>query len=632
MAATINVDLDVDQAKFLAFYQAFDKFSKGLDGAGSKFKKMDKSVDALRMASEAVNDNLRSGFESSRKLVDAQKSFRDASVTASRAWRALELSTKNFAYNIKDATMSVLRWSGLTGLIGGGIFGASVLGMGALGSSVTSERSAAMGAGTTYGRRQAFNIAFGRFGDPEGTLSRVSTQMASADHSALRNLGITDEQIKNMDPAELAALAYQRLGQMARRVNPNMLKDWMHQRRIDEVFDLGQARQAVSATKSGEMGEVQGAFAKNKDRFELSTEAQRAWAKFSMNMEIAAGILKKTFVGALSKLTPSLTKLSHSFTRLVEKLMADNGPLAHGLDALAKWLDETTKTITEENIRKWITDFFEGVKGLVTSTAGFVKAIASFLRWFGITPAHASTRGGESVGSGAGSGAAGGGAESGSNPGGASAPARGSGGSTGRGESGQAGGTSGGATPLKPGAGGTSGRGTASVRGGGSPLARGGDTTPMASGEVSGGGGSWKGAIDRAAKAEGIDPRLMYGIVAGESGHGAGYDHGDYGKSYGPFQAYTGGGLGNQMIKEGIDVRDPSTADAQARWVAHYIKQHGIKSYGGPPWYGNRGAQNWNPSWGKMGYQPPHRTTVTVNKPPGNDHAHAANAAAQQTP
>lgn len=121
-----------------------------------------------------------------------------------------------------------------------------------------------------------------------------------------------------------------------------------------------------------------------------------------------------------------------------------------------------------------------------------------------------------------------------------------------------------------------------------------------------GGGGSLKQMIDRAAAKEGIDPRKMYGIIAGESLHLGTYDKGDFRngvpQSFGPFQMYKNGGLGNQFQKEtGLDVADPKTLQQQAYWIAHYIKVNGIKSYGGPPWYGNKGPVNWDPKWGSMG-------------------------------
>ncbi len=121
------------------------------------------------------------------------------------------------------------------------------------------------------------------------------------------------------------------------------------------------------------------------------------------------------------------------------------------------------------------------------------------------------------------------------------------------------------------------------------------------SGPIGSGSNSYlKGIIDGAAARNGIDPRLMYGIVAGESQHGNHYDIGDGGKSHGPFQMYLGGGLGNVAARAGIDVRKPSSIPATADWVARYI----ARTHDMSPWHGFHGKRDWNPRWGNMGYSP----------------------------
>jgi hypothetical protein len=116
--------------------------------------------------------------------------------------------------------------------------------------------------------------------------------------------------------------------------------------------------------------------------------------------------------------------------------------------------------------------------------------------------------------------------------------------------------------------------------------------------------GSLKELIDRSAAAAGISPRKMYGIVAGESGHGDNYDTNvsDREASYGPFQLNIKGGLGNQFEKEtGLKVTDPNTIPAQATWVANYLAKNPNMNVGGT-WFGYHGDTDWNPKWGNAGY------------------------------
>ncbi|HET6376613.1 MAG TPA: hypothetical protein VFF88_11245, partial [Methylocella sp.] len=92
----------------------------------------------------------------------------------------------------------------------------------------------------------------------------------------------------------------------------------------------------------------------------------------------------------------------------------------------------------------------------------------------------------------------------------------------------------------------------------------------------------------------GGDPRIartMKAIFEGESWHRPGrYPVNLRGEaSYGPFQMNMQGGLGAQMLRQGIDPRDPSTVREQARWVANYLRSGGSTE----PWRGyQRGLRN----------------------------------------
>lgn len=123
--------------------------------------------------------------------------------------------------------------------------------------------------------------------------------------------------------------------------------------------------------------------------------------------------------------------------------------------------------------------------------------------------------------------------------------------------------------------------------------------------------GSLTALITSEAQRAGIDPRIMEGIRAGESGHTSRYDVKDDAleSSWGPFQLNRRRGLGAEFEKEtGLDVRNPKTIPAQARWVAQYIKKHGGTNN---QWMGYHGPRDANPHWGESGYQ---RNEVVVHK------------------
>jgi hypothetical protein len=132
--------------------------------------------------------------------------------------------------------------------------------------------------------------------------------------------------------------------------------------------------------------------------------------------------------------------------------------------------------------------------------------------------------------------------------------------------------------------------------------------------------------ITAEAQRAGIDPRLMEGIRAGESGHGGRYDvnknlaTGD--ESYGPSQLNRlhPGDLGSVFERDTAAERkrlgfggleDPRTIPMQARFVAEYIKRTGSLS----PWAGFHGARDADSRWGDSGYVPAPSSTA-ASKPP----------------
>jgi hypothetical protein len=119
--------------------------------------------------------------------------------------------------------------------------------------------------------------------------------------------------------------------------------------------------------------------------------------------------------------------------------------------------------------------------------------------------------------------------------------------------------------------------------------------------------------ITAGAKAAGIDPKIMQGIYHGESLGGMGYDVGDNGSSFGPFQLHMGGlapgknsgsGMGDDFKREtGLDPRDPNTVQQQIAWVAQKLHDDPslIKNFHG---YANGSQQVGGATGGQTGGQP----------------------------
>lgn len=158
------------------------------------------------------------------------------------------------------------------------------------------------------------------------------------------------------------------------------------------------------------------------------------------------------------------------------------------------------------------------------------------------------------------------------------------------------------------------------------PTWAGGQDPPGGGGPVASGSnaGSLTALIEEVSAKEGIDPRIMHGIRAGESGHGNNYDvvENSIESSYGPFQLNRKRGLGVDFERDTkLDLADPATIPAQAAWVAHYIKVHNGTN---GQWMGYNRVGNSDPDrrWGESGYKPtPAAPEVSKGAANGGDYA-----------
>lgn len=114
----------------------------------------------------------------------------------------------------------------------------------------------------------------------------------------------------------------------------------------------------------------------------------------------------------------------------------------------------------------------------------------------------------------------------------------------------------------------------------------------------------------------GLNPEVVMQTVLAEGGRSSlepgGYARqsqlsykGGQEQSYGPFQMFMGGGLGNRAQQAGIDVTNPADAFRTAQFAMDVMKQEGLGH-----WHGWKGDK-----WAARGYQPSGETVAVPNAP-----------------
>jgi hypothetical protein len=491
----------------------------------------------------------------------------------------MHISTKGVAANIKEATVSLLKWTAAI---------ASVMTIGAIGGAaylapiVGGNRTTAMGLGATYGGRSSFLVNFRRLTDPEGFLSRVSEIEHRADNVPLRALGLTQMQSQG-DTADVGANAILQLKRLVDNVkDPRFLADTLRARRADELISLNQA-QILRGMSPKEVQELVAAYRRDKGRMALGAGTQKAYQDFTTRMSAATKKIENTFVKNLGQLTPGMTKLAGATERVIDVLMQDKGPLSQWLGKLNEGVEWLARNIDTPEFQGEVESFVKWIGSLASATVGLLASVVSFAKWIGVTPTEAATS--------------------------------------------QQQGTPGinGMTPHSGGGGGT-----------GPSYGGGGLGGGMATGKRAGWGDTTdQQVVDTLAdveREEGLPAGTLRGIYAGE---GRGGFVGDHGTSFnwGQFhRAPNGKAMGDEMVRAGINIYDnsPEGVRKTARWLARELKRHPGRI---SEFHGNRGAgagQQLRPSESTPRAPANTSTRITITKPTGSDASTAAAAAATQ--
>jgi hypothetical protein len=199
-----KISIDVDSAEFQDFKSKFDKYKDALKDMPGTWHEIGQSTAVARINFEAIADSVKTVGTGLAAITTSGKEFFHVTTATARHWHDLALSSRQVAGNIVRATESLLKWTGILSLVTGG---AGLFGFDRMAGSVSSQRSAALGVGSSYGSRAAFLTNFRRLGDPEGMLSRVSEAQADpAKSNILRKLRLNDTDIGG-DAADVAIKA-----------------------------------------------------------------------------------------------------------------------------------------------------------------------------------------------------------------------------------------------------------------------------------------------------------------------------------------------------------------------------------------------------------------------------------------
>lgn len=363
------ISIDVNDAQFRQFNALFQQYSRQLQ--------------SMPLTWRTIGQAQAQGVKGFRELVDAQvASIGHAKImaeveakalqltrTRAEVWKDMKSSASDMLGSVKATTVTLLRWTAIGGLIGGG----SLFGLDRLAASAAASRQRSLGLGSSVGSLASFKSAFDRFVDPDSTLGFVNNALTDrTQRYRLFGAGLGERDLAGKDTAQVSEALLVRLKHLADTTDPANYAQTLSARGLEQFSaqDLTRLRN----TSPEEFNRQRQQFRDNRSRFEVDPRDQRAWQDLDTSLENAAQSISKVFIRGLSPLIPGIDKLSQSVVKSIETLAAAIPP--DSMERIGKGIEEFAKVIGTK-------DFQDGVKAFGAGLAWIAKQVINLGIWAG---------------------------------------------------------------------------------------------------------------------------------------------------------------------------------------------------------------------------------------------------------
>jgi len=368
------VEIDVHSEQFKAFSERFEKYQELLAKSTGSWSKTDKSV-------KAVADHLTAAIltqtDMLAKVIKGENAVEQSSKKTASSWRDFAKSSKTVAGNIKDATLSLLKWASIGGIISGLAGVGGLFGIDALARGVGDTRRQSLGLGTTYGEKKAFDINYGRVVDSDSYLSNVNEALHDPNkRSTLLSLGLNEKDLQG-DTAEVAVKALEKIKALADRTDPRLYKSTMEAFGVDKLVGLQDFERLANLSKP-EFASYRSPYERDKKTLNLDQRNTRAWQDFANQLKRAGEQIENIFVRRLTALVGPLDKFSQAVVKSIDTFVNSK--------EFDKWIKAFADDIKWAATTLGSQKFQDDIKAFATNISLAAKGIVDALKFLGIIP------------------------------------------------------------------------------------------------------------------------------------------------------------------------------------------------------------------------------------------------------
>jgi hypothetical protein len=367
------LDIDVNDVNFQKFYNTYKQYQALLQATPAAWQKINQEIKGTGAGFEKLVAKFAAQNVQAKLALIAQKEADRITRTTADRWRDIARSTKSVASNVKDITLSLLRWGAITTAVTGLLGAGSLFGIDRLALGVSAGRRSSLGLGLGYGEQQAFSN-FARLVDPDSFLGGVAgAKFDVTKRVGLLGAGLTPGEIAG-DTAQTAVALLQNLKRIADTTNPALFAQVIGARQLGQ-FVSPEDLERLRNTSPGEFAQLLKQYGTRRTQFDLPQDVQKSWQDLSTQLSNASTSIFNTFVRGLAPLAPGLDKLSGAFENVVRAFL--------GSPALERWIKTVDQGLEKFAAYIGTDEFATKVENFVTGVGNMASAIGHFLSWFG---------------------------------------------------------------------------------------------------------------------------------------------------------------------------------------------------------------------------------------------------------
>lgn len=375
MAVKSIIDVEIDgSGNFAKFQASFDRYQKALKDTPKEWAKVTDGIGRSRKEFDTLVKQQVAVHARAKLIAEAEKEALRITTTMGDRWREMARNTRSTAANIKDATVSLLKWTSLTGVVSGLLGVGGLFGINRLAADVAGGRRSSLGLGLSYGQQRSFSTNFGRLVDPGSFLGSIADARGDVTKRVgFYGAGLSEKQLQG-STASIGVDLLRALKKIADQTDPKLYAQVIQSRQLGQFVTTEDLRR-LAATSGSEFEQLVGGYRKNVGSVDLSERTQKAWQDLSTQMTRAGTQIENTFVKGLLPLVPGLERLSEGVEKTVRAFLES--------DTVKKWMKEAGEGL--ETFSKYIAtpEFEKNVRDVAAGIGALGAAIARFLSWFG---------------------------------------------------------------------------------------------------------------------------------------------------------------------------------------------------------------------------------------------------------